>query len=305
MNAQLKYSYKKEGAQFTRKFKLLGIILAIFGFALLNPLMYKFISVVLNGMNSMDLEGLNAPEMQAEIQLALSEGASGTDSINGMDFGEVTAAYNSAQTMFSMSLAGMVSYSLLIIMIVMTKPAGGEQRKRAMIVPLCCGLDYKNYLIPKFVIYPLSVFGFAFLGGLTAGGLCNSLFENDVLSVGQVALVSFMLGVYMAFVITVYLALGLCSSHPGAMVAVVFVGELFLPSVVAAMGLSSYQPFALLNLIGALSDPSAGDILSKNLTNILVSSAISIAIGVLMFFITLAVLNGKRVDNQQEDKPEF
>lgn len=306
MNAQLKYSFKKEGAQFTRKCKLLGIALAILGFALLNPLMYKFISVVLNGMDGMELPGFDGQEMQAEIQLTSSEGGSGLDGLSGgMSFGDVTDAYNSAQTMFSMSLAGMVSYSLLIIMIVMMKPAGGEQKKRAMIVPLCCGLDYKNYLIPKFIIYPLSVFGFAFLGGLTAGGLCNSLFANDILSVGQVALVSFMLGIYMAFIITVYLALGLCTSHPGAMVAAVFVGQLFLPSIIAAMGLSSYQPFALLNLIGALSDPSLGDILSENLTNILVSSAVAIAISVLMFFITLAVLNNKRVDNQQEDKPEF
>lgn len=305
MNAQLKYSYKKEGAQFTRKLKLLGIILAIFGFALMTPLLFKFISVVLNGMSDMDLPGIEAPEMQAEFQLTSGEGAVGSDSLGGMGFGEVTDAYNSARTMFAMTLAEMVSYSLLIIMIVMMKPAGGEQKKRAMIVPLCCGLEYRNYLIPKFIIYPLSVFGFAFLGGLTAGSLCNSMFENDILSVGQVALASFMLGIYMAFVITVYLALGLCTSHAGAMVAVVFVGELFLPSLVSAMGLSSYQPFALVNLIGALSDPSLGDILSDNLTNILVSSAISIAIGVLMFFITLAVLNGKRVDNQQEDKPEF
>lgn len=303
MNAQLKHSFKKEGAQFTRKCKLLGIVLAIFGFAIMTPLLFKLISVALNGTNGMEMPGFDGPEMQAEIQLTAGEGGSG--SLGGMGFDDVTNAYNSSQTMFSMTLAEMVSYSLLIIMIVMMKPAGGEQKKRAMIVPLCCGLEYRNYLIPKFIIYPLSVFGFAFLGGLTAGSLCNSMFENDILSVGQVALASFMLGIYMAFVITVYLALGLCTSHAGAMVAVVFVGELFLPSLVSAMGLSSYQPFALLNLIGALSDPSLGDILSENLSNIIISSAVSVAISVLMFFITLAVLNGKRVDNQQEDKPEF
>lgn len=300
MNAQLKYSFKKESAQFTRKFKLLGIILAVFGFALVNPLMYRFVGFFLEQANNMELPQFDAPEMQAEIRAGA--GGSGLD---GLGLGEMASVYSSAQTVFSMTLVSIAAYSLLIIMLVMMKPAGGEQKKRAMIVPLCCGLDYKNYLIPKFVIYPLSVFGFSFLGALTAGGLCNSLFDADVLSFGTIALAAFMIGIYMAFIITVYLALGLCSSRPGAMVAVVFVGQLFLPSLIAAMGLVSYQPFALLNLISALSDPSAGDILSKNLTNILVSSAISIAIGVLMFFITLVVLNGKRVDNQQEDKPEF
>ncbi len=304
MKAQLKYSFKKEAAQFTRKFKLLGIILAIFGFAVFSPLMYKFVAMMLDTMNGMDLSGLDAPQYQAELvaEIQSDEGGSG---LGGLGFGDVLDAYSSAQTIFSTTLVSLAAYALLIIMLVMRRPAGSEQRKREMIVPLCAGLDYKSYIIPKFVIYPLSVFGFAFLGALTAGGLCNSMFSEDRLSFGTLALTGFMLGVYMAFIITVYLTLGLCSSRAGAMVAVVFVGQLFLPSLIAAMGLSKYQPFALLNLIGALSDTSQGDILYENLANIFISAGISVAIGVLLFFVTLAVLNGKRVNNEEEDKPEF
>lgn len=304
MKAQLKYSFKKEAAQFTRKGKLLGIILAIFGFALLNPLMYKFTAVMLKAMDGMDLSGLDAPQYQAELvaEIQTSEGGSGLDAFG---LGGVAEELNSAQTIFSMTLVSLAAYALLIIMLVMRRPAGTEQRKREMIVPLCAGLDYKNYIIPKYVIYPLSVFVFAFLGALMAGGLCNSMFSANRLSFGQISLVGLMLGVYMAFIITVYLALSLCSGHSGVMVAVVFLGQLFLPSLIAALGLSKYQPFALLNLISAFSEPSLGDILSENLTNILVSSLISIAIGVLLFFVTLAVLNGKRVNNEEEDKPEF
>lgn len=305
MMAQLKYSFKKEAAQFTRKLKLLGIILAIFGFALANPLLYKFVAVMLDTMNSMDLSELEQyqAEVVAEIQTTQTgEGASGLD---GLGLGDMAEAYSSAQTIFSMTLVSLAAYALLIIMLVMRRPAGSEQRKREMIVPLCAGLDYKNYIIPKFVIYPLSVFGFAFLGALTAGGLCNSMFSEDRLSFGTLALAGFMLGVYMAFIITVYLTLGLCTSRAGGMVAVVFVGQLFLPSFVAAMGLSSYQPFALMNLLSALSDPSQGDVLGDNLANIFISAGISVAIGVLLFFVTLAVLNGKRVNNEEEDKPEF
>lgn len=308
MKAQLKYSFKKEWAQFARKGKLLGIILAIFGFALMNPLLYKFVAVMLDQMNSMDLSKLDGQQYQAELVAEIKTSSGETPDISGLDglgFGDMLDAYSSSQTIFSMTLVSLAAYALLIIMLVMRRPAGSEQRKREMIVPLCAGLEYKNYIIPKFVIYPLSIFVFAFLGTLTAGGLCNSMFAADRLSFRQIALVGLMLGVYMAFIITVYLALGLCSSRAGVMVAVVFLGQLFLPSLIAAMGLSKYQPFALLNLISALSEPSLGDILSENLTNILVSCLISIAIGVLMFFVTLAVLNSKRVDNQEEDKPEF
>lgn len=302
MKAQLKYSFKKEAAQFTRKLKLLGIILAIFGFALANPLLYKFVAVMLDTMNSMDLSELEQYQAEVVAEIQTGEGASGLD---GLGLGDVAEAYSSAQVIFSMTLVSLAAYALLIIMLVMRRPAGSEQRKREMIVPLCSGLDYKSYILPKFVIYPLSVFGFAFLGALMAGGLCNSMFSEDRLSFGTLALAGFMLGVYMAFIITVYLALGLCTTRAGAMVAVVFVGQLFLPSFVSAMGLSSYQPFALMNLLSALSDPSQGDILGENLANIFISAGISIAIGILLFFVTLAVLNGKRVNNEEEDKPEF
>lgn len=305
MKAQLKYSFKKELAQFTRKGKLLGIILAIFGFALFSPLLYKFVAFTLNAMNDMDLPGLDAPQYQAELVAEIQVSDDG-GALGGLDFGAVKEAYSSAQAIFATTLvSNFATYAVLIIMLVMRRPAGTEQRKREMIVPLCAGLDYKNYIVPKFVIYPLSVFVFAFLGSLMAGGLCNSLFPNDKLGFSQIALVSLMIGVYMAFIITVYLAVGLCSGRAGVMVAVVFIGQLFLPSLIAMLGLSKYQPFALINLISALSEPSLGDILSENLTNILISSLISIAIGVLLFFVTLAVLNGKRVNNEEEDRPEF
>lgn len=294
MNAQLKHSFKKESAQFFRGFKPLWIVLAIFCFALAYPVLFKTAGAFLSEMSKAEAPEVGTAALQIE-----------TASISDAGAGAITAIPASATAVFSMSLVSLATYSLLIIMLIMMKPAGGEQKKRAMIVPLCCGLQYKNYLIPKFVIYPLSVFAVTFLGGLASGGLCGSLFKNDALSAETIALAAFMMAVYMAFVITVYLALGLCSSRPGVMVGVVFLGQLFLPSLFAMLGLNDYQPFALINLLSVLSNPGAGDILSENRTNILISSVIALAIGVLLFFVTLAVLNGKRVDNQQENKPEF
>lgn len=294
MNAQLKHSFKKESAQFFRGFKPLWIVLAIFCFALAYPVLFKTAGAFISEMSKAEAPEVGTAALQIE-----------TASISDAGAGAITAIPASATAVFSMSLVSLATYSLLIIMLIMMKPAGGEQKKRAMIVPLCCGLQYKNYLIPKFVIYPLSVFAVTFLGGLASGGLCGSLFKNDALSAETIALAAFMMAVYMAFVITVYLALGLCSSRPGVMVGVVFLGQLFLPSLFAMLGLNDYQPFALINLLSVLSNPGAGDILSENRTNILISSVIALAIGVLLFFVTLAVLNGKRVDNQQENKPEF
>ena len=84
-----------------------------------------------------------------------------------------------------------------------------------------------------------------------------------------------------------------------------FLGQLLLPSLLQGMGLTDYQPFSLITMISVLAEPGGAELLANNLTSIFVSIAISIAIGVLLFFVTLAVLNGKRIDNQEEKKPEF
>ena len=296
MNAQLKYSFKKERALFFRGFKLLGILLAIFGFALVNPIMFGTAGAMLEQMNDMEVPQIGTAVIQVEVPAA--------DDPNLGELGEL-AGLSSASSVFAVSLVMIAMYSSLIIMLVMMKPAGGEQKKRAMIVPLCCGLDYKSYLIPKFVIYPLSVFAAAFLGGLMAGGLCGSMFEKDRIYIDTIALASLMMAVYMAFVITVYLTLGLCSSRPGVMVGVVFLGQMILPSLLQGMGLTDYQPFSLITMLSVLSEPGGAEFLSNNIISILVSIAISIAIEILLFFVTLAVLNGKRIDNQEENMRVF
>lgn len=302
MNVQLKYSFKKEFAHFIRGFKLLGIALAIFGFALFCPVMFKTAGDILEQMND-----ATTPEFGMAM-IAADEAPIAEADSDDLGLGDMAAIYGSATSVFSISLVNLATYSTLVIMLIMMKPAGGEQKKRAMIVPLCCGLEYKNYLTPKFVIYPLSVFAMSFLGGLMTGGLCSSMFANDNIPAGTLALASLMIAVYIAFVITVYLAVGLCSSRPGVMVGVVFLGQMILPSLFAGMGLTDYQPFALLNLISALSSPEYSNILSENTANILVSMGISIVIGILLYFVTLAVLNSKRIDNQddqQSNRPEF
>lgn len=294
MSGQLKYSFKKEWAQFLRTFKFLGIILAVFGFAVAYPLMYKMMGTVL--------------QMTAERQTAtavIQADASANDMISGY-ISAMAAAYSSAGLMYSMSLISLASYSLLIIMLVMMRPAGGEQKKRTMIVPMCSGLENKNYLLPKFIIYPLSVFGVSFLGCLTAGGLCNSLFEFNKISGGKMALGALLMSVYLMFAVTVYLSLGLCTSRPGIMVGTVFLGQMFLQSLLEGMGLSDYQPFSLITIVGEMYTPGdEGYDLAAKAPSILTAAGLCIVICVLMFFLALGVLNAKKIDNQEEEKPEF
>lgn len=306
MSIQLKYSFKREFAQFTRTFKLLGVILAIFGFAVFNPLMSKMTSVLLEQMDQMDLNELPTQFAAVMVQTdapadgaAADEGAEGGSGFDGM-----AAMYGSARSVYSMSLVSFASYSLLIVMLVLRKPAGGEQKNRAMIVPLCSGLQYKNYLLPKFVIYPAAIFVLTFLGGLVSGGLCNSLFETDKVDAGQMAFGALLMGVYLAFIVSVYLSLGLCTSRPGLMVGAVFLGQLIVQTLLESLRLSDYQPFSLVTAVGEMYTNPEYDFSAKY-PSIFTAIAISAAMCVLMYFLAYGVLNMKKVDNQEEVKPTF
>lgn len=299
MSSQLKYSFKKESAQFFRTFKFWGFVLAVFGFAIANPLMYKVTGMLFKQLNE------NGGGFTMTVQTsAVSDSASPADDLlGGMGIGDMATMYSRADSTLSLSLYSFSSYSLLIILLVMMSAAGGEQKKRAMIVPMCSGLKFKNYLIPKFVIYPLSAFALTFFGGLTAGGLCNALCEEGRVGFGMIAFGSLLISVYMAFIVAVYLSLGLCTSRPGLMAGAVFIGQMILQNMLEGMGLGDYQPFSAVTAVSSMFAP--GYDLKEKTPSILTSIGLSVVIGVLMFFLALGVLGAKKIDNTEEEKPAF
>lgn len=295
---QLKYSFKKEWSQFLRTFRLWGIIITILSFAVSNPLMFKFTSAVMNQLAD------NMGESQAAItQTAQASG--NLDSIMGeLNFSDMAEMYNDAGMMFSTTLVSFAAYGLLITMLILMSAAGGEQKKRAMIVPMCSGLDYKNYLLPKFLMYPLTVFAVTFLSSLAAAGLCNVMFPKNKVTAANMMLCSLIISVYMAFMVTVFLSLGLCTSRPGIMAPVVFVGQMFLESLLNGMGITEYHPFAMPGYVNRITE-AGYEISSSEGISLLVAILICVVVSVLMFFLALGVLKAKKIDNQEENKPEF
>lgn len=293
---QLKYSFKKEWSQFFRTFRLWGVILAIFSFALSYPLMFKFLTVFMEEAENM------FPEQVAAV---LSLSGEGGAAFSSTDINAAFEMFSDGGQIFATSLVSFAAYGLLITCLILMSAAGGEQKKRAMIVPMCSGLDYKNYLLPKFTMYPTIVFAVTFLAALTAGGLCAVMFADNAPSGEVILLCSLLISVYMAFMVSVFLSLGLCTSRPGIMAPAVFVGEMFLESMLNGFGLTKYHPFALLGYVNSLTNANAGISIADEAVSIVVSIAISVVIAVLMYFLALGVLKAKKIDNQEENKPEF
>lgn len=291
MNRQIKYGFKKEWLQFTRTFRLGGIILAIFSFALADPLMYRLLAMMMEMMFD---------PSAAETALSFSSDFS---SEMYSDMASMSAVFNDAGMIFSVTMAEFCSTSVLIVLLILMSPAGGEQKKRATIIPSCCGLDFFNYLVPKFVLYPLTVFLVSFISALTAGGLCNALFTDNKVDFGMMLLAALLCAVYMAFVVTVYLGAGLCTSRPGVVTIFVYIGTTLVELILSSLELTKYHPFALRSIITSQMF-TEGFSLEENVASIIVGCVLAVVIAALMFFLTLAVLRGTKINNQ-EDRPEF
>ncbi len=256
-----------------------------------------------NNANNADSSQNNASDIQPP-QNSEDPMASLESMLGGMGMDSVADMYKDAGLMFATTVTTFSAGPVLVIMLLLMSAAGGEQKKRAMIVPMCSGLQYKSYLIPKFTIYPTTVFAATFLAAMTAGLLCNAMFPNNKISGTIMLLTSVLAAIYNGFIISVYLSLGLCTSKPGIMTASLYVGQMLLQSLLNGFGLRDYHPFALLNYIGGEMVMEGFD-LAEKLVPIIVSSAIAIAVAVLMYFLALGVLGAKKTDNQAEKEPEF
>lgn len=289
---QLKYSFNKEWIHFWRTGRFWGVLGGIIAFAFTYPLMFKFMDFAMEQMQ----------QPSAYVQAAVNQG--GTGNANADLFGDIAETYSDGGMMFALSIVGLSTYSLLIVMLVLMAAAGGEQKKRATIIPMCAGLKYENYLLPKFVIYPPVVMVETFLCSLLSGALCSAIFTENIPTAENIVLSSALMAVYMAFITAVYLSVGLCTSRPGVMTPVVFLGQSLLQSLLEGFGLTDYHPFALTTMINRINFAEGFD-LAENLMSIMVSVVLAVVIAVIMYFLALGVLKAKKVDNQSEEKPEF
>ncbi len=280
---QLKYSFKKEWLHFMRSFRFGGVLICIFSFAAANPLLYKALFALMEMMEQSDMGAIMAEE--------------------GASLGTIAALADNATAIFSMVLIELCGSSLLVIMLLLMSPFGGEQKKRATFIPFCSGLSFRNYLLPKFVLYPAVLFVGTFVGGCFGGLLCNSLFAVGTIEPSSMLLGSLLASIYAVFILSVYMALGICTGRPGIMVIIVYIGQTLIQLVLTSLDLARFNPFALYGMFsgGTLFDPQY---VKQETPSIVVSVVLAIVISTLMYFLALATLKSQKINNQ-ENKPEF
>ena len=281
----MKFAFKKELMYFSRTFRMFGVIFAILIISLFDPLMYKGMMVFMDIMGE-QLE-------QSGFTMTADAGTLASADVDAANpFAGLTELYESlrAPEIASAAVADFTSTSALIIFLVLMQPSGGEQKKRSTILPLCAGLTPIRYIVPKFVIYPLT----ALLSSLIALPLCAGfsvfLFGGEISFANSLA-AGAVVGLYLAFLIVIELTIGICTARPGLAAIFTILGSQLLPTVLALFRINRFNPFVLPELAGEFLSGEVGAL------NLWVSVMVTVVIGVILFFTTLLTQTARRIDN--------
>lgn len=261
-----KTGLQKELMYFSRSFRMWGVVIAAFAFALLDPLMMKMLDSLTASLADMDAS-------LAGFELSVEGNMSGMGVIGAM--GDLTSTL------------------LLILMLVIMYTAGGELKKRSMIIPQNAGLTPKLYLLPKFMLYPIFGGLLTFVGILCSWLFSFALYERVDTGLGEALLASLLAAVLQMFMVTLYLTLGLCTAKAGLSVAVVYGGNVLLSALFTSLGADKFHPFTL--TAQAQDIIMGGEIDHANLWG---SIGITLLLAALCYFVALFVISAKRVDNR-------
>ena len=272
MTIQLKASFKKEFLAYVRTGRFMIITLVIIGLSVLSPLLLAGMSLLMDSMS----------DIYDEF---------------GMDVSEMTEALSSSVSIgVSSSVSDITGVGLIVMLLLINRAAGGEQKKRTVIIPKSAGLKSLPYILPKFIIYPISAFVLTVIAMFISWAVSVLLFEfNDVtfsgvLSAGLISGVCLML--YVCFHIT----LGTATGKAGMSAAVCITASIILSNIFAFTSSDyMYNPFAL-DLIAAsalLNSPMT----NTEILDIVVTVVFAFGIMVISYFVALFAQNARKIDN--------
>ncbi|MBD5113620.1 MAG: hypothetical protein HDT46_00195 [Ruminococcaceae bacterium] len=299
----LKTGIKKELMFFTRSFKMCGIIIAAIVLAVASPLLMKLSGAMISSLDSADIGNAsngNYTQVSHEINATVEYTSLGADYDSMLELFEDE---NLAYLGIISSFGDLTNTLLLIFMIVTMYSAGGELKKRSMIIPQNAGLTTKLYVLPKFLVYPLAAAVFAFVGvivsGLVTAIVFNGVYDADI---GRLMLVALTAAVYDAFIVTLYFTLGLCTARAGIATIILYGGSAILSVLFTSFGANKFHPFALKDQAQEILIGGEGEI---DFVNLFGSIGVTVLIMLLCYFVTIFVISAKRTDNRGEEGIEL
>jgi len=272
MNIQVKASFKKEFLAFFRTKMFIIITLVTLGLSIISPLLITGLGALMTFMSDL------YADFGIDITM-LTEELGSTSSIGVVS-----------------SVSDITGAGLIVMLILMIKIAGGEQKKRSVIIPKSSGLTSRAYIFPKFIIYPLFAFILAVIGMFLSWFFSALLFETNDVSFLGVLLAGILTGVSLVFYVCFHLTLGTATGQPGMSAAVCITMSMLLPNIFAfTVSDYMYNPFALSMLASSLVH---FNVISRvELLDILITVLFALALIVGAYFIAIFAQNARKIDN--------
>jgi ABC-2 type transport system permease protein len=285
MSLQTSANFKKELTAFARTKKLVILLSVFMGFATLIPLFYRGIGIMVEAMEELyDEMGMDSDAMLEILGLNATTGVQ--------------------QAALAISLAGLIVFLLLI-----NSFAGGEQKRRSIIIPRSSGLRSVPYLLPKYIVYPTAAFLLAFSAMLISSVISGVIFIQNDLEADRVIWSGVLLGVNLMFYVCMHLTIGTATGKPGMSAAICVGASLLVPEFFAVLsrgfdgGMIAYNPFSMANLALTLhyKIPGQPDEFITALppaSEMIITILFAIGIMVAAYFVALFAQNARRIDNR-------
>ncbi len=254
---QLKYGLKKEWMEFFCTKRWLAFVIPAVVFVFLDPLTVMAMPLLMEALPAdLGLDGLKE-------------------------------LYTASQAMALQSFCSDFSQmGMLALLLAMMRTAGGDQKNKSCVMPICNGFRRGTYILSKFIVYPAAAFVISILAYLAAYAFSWFLFEDRV-GFGSILLPLLAFGLFLAFAATLMLTLGCITGKGGISAIIVFILFTFVSMFLSALNLNRYNPLALLNMAGSF---ERLDLPEYGLT-----ALITLAAGILLCLLTMGAFQKKRL----------
>lgn len=204
-----------------------------------------------------------------------------------------------------------VSYGSIIMLFILKGAAGGEQKKRSVIIPQCSGLTPERFALPKYLLYPFTVFLVSFLAVLLGSWTAGIMFPGS-LDWSMIALSAACSGVFLAFSTCMQLCVGISTGKPNIAIIIVLAMQMFLPTLLGIFRVDRFNPLSLSSIalsaarasgestssLMAAIEQTSSSTNDLSFLNIVVSLGTAIVISTLLYFVTIFALHTKEVHNE-------
>lgn len=291
---QTKAGIKKEMIFFAKTFRMYGVLIAMIVLALLSPAMLKISDIILESIPEIDVETTMQINVDSDEDVSIEE-------IGNPNYNADYDALVEMQGMFELdfayisAIAGITGNAILVLLLCMMGTAGGEQKKRSIIIPKCSGLKATDYVTAKFIVYPVFTFVSTAAISVLAYFFCKLIFDG---SLEATVLVRYILSasLYMVFIVSLMLFMGISTGKAGLSVTLIYIGTAIIPSILSLFKVNKYNPFALQHYFTGFADLST----RANKLELIFNVLITIGVIIVFYILTIVILNARQIDNSKK-----